>query len=190
MSGVVFGALAVAAFAVGSVIGLWRYAFAVPPVLWLAGLGAAALAGALDATAEDNTLGVFVFTGLPTVLWMPLGLAGVTTRRLVRGGPRCRSVGSPSGPTVTVRRVEGRLTSLETKSFGPRRRTGARGQMSHAGSAGHATSSRQRQLRPTASSTRTSRATQTPARPHTPSPVTPASARGTTSALAARRPHR
>lgn len=52
--------------------------------IWILGVSIAALAGAFVATDEDNSLGVFLFTGLPTLLWVFCAVVGVITRRVMR----------------------------------------------------------------------------------------------------------
>jgi hypothetical protein len=85
MSTGVFLGIAAACFAVGLFFQHPRHVWAAV-VLWVLGLGIAAAAGAFHATAEDNSVGVFFFTGLPTVLWLGafcLGIGtGVVRRRL------------------------------------------------------------------------------------------------------------
>lgn len=78
-----FLGIAVACFAIGLPCQRPRHVF-VAVALWMVGLGVAAVAGAFDATAEDNALGVFVFTGLPTVLWLGAFCLGAGTGFLVR----------------------------------------------------------------------------------------------------------
>ncbi len=51
--------------------------------LWAAGLAVAALLGAFRPTAEDNSLGMFLFTGLPTVMWVGFLIAGIALRQLL-----------------------------------------------------------------------------------------------------------
>lgn len=78
-----FLGVAAACFAVGFPCrNKWQLLAAV--AVWVLGLGIAALAGAFHATADDNSLGAFVFTGLPTVVWPGAFSLGVATGVLVR----------------------------------------------------------------------------------------------------------
>jgi hypothetical protein len=77
-----FASIAMACFVLGTTCRrAWIFAAA---GLWVVGLGVAALAGAFRATAEDNSLGVFVFTGIPTALWLLAFCLGCTVRVAAR----------------------------------------------------------------------------------------------------------
>src|SRR3954471_20745132 len=76
-------AICAACAAAGFLIGRWRWAFGGPPAAWIAGVLIAALTGGFDATSEDNSLGVFVFTAVPALLWMLLAVAGICVRRVI-----------------------------------------------------------------------------------------------------------
>ena len=51
--------------------------------LWAIGIGTAALAGAFERTAEDNSHGVFVFTAVPLLIWVAAVLVGIAIRAAV-----------------------------------------------------------------------------------------------------------
>jgi hypothetical protein len=75
--------VAAACFAVGLACQHPRQVLAALAV-WVLGLVIAAVAGTFEATAEDNSLGVFIFTGLPTVVWVAAFCLGMATGVIMR----------------------------------------------------------------------------------------------------------
>jgi hypothetical protein len=78
-----FLGITVACFAVGLTCRHRQHVLAAV-ALWMVGLGIAAVAGVFHATAEDNSLGMFLFTGIPTVLWLGAFCLGAGTGVVVR----------------------------------------------------------------------------------------------------------
>lgn len=78
-----FVGIAAACFAIGVPCRHPRQVF-VAIALWVVGLGVAAVAGAFEATDENNAVGMFVFAGLPTVLWLGAFCLGAGAGLLAR----------------------------------------------------------------------------------------------------------
>jgi hypothetical protein len=74
--------VSVACAAVGFGARRWQIALVVFAA-WAVGLLIAAVAGAFAPTAEDNSLGVFLFTGVPTIVWPVCFAVGTLTRAIV-----------------------------------------------------------------------------------------------------------
>ena len=83
MSGWLFLTIAAVWFAAGLACRRPRWVVAAL-ALWALGLAVAALAGAFQPTAEDNALGMFVFTGVPTILWPGAFALGAAARLLAQ----------------------------------------------------------------------------------------------------------
>lgn len=80
MSDALFFAIAAAFVAAGALLGSWRWAVAAV-CLWLAAVTIIALSGGFESTGDDNSLGVFVFTAVPELLWVCAAALGVALRR-------------------------------------------------------------------------------------------------------------
>jgi hypothetical protein len=90
-SGVFIG-VAAACFVLGLPWRRWQHVVSAVG-LWALGLGIAVVGGVFHSTAQDNFLGAFVFTGLPTILWLAafcLGMAAGGRMRTRRAASRLR----------------------------------------------------------------------------------------------------
>ena len=83
MSASLFAGCCAVAVLVGALVGR-PWVILAAAVVWVAGIGVAAAARAFAATGEDSSIGVFFFTGLPTVAWPVCAALGVAARRWLR----------------------------------------------------------------------------------------------------------